>query len=127
MTLSYFPVIQDILWMSVIALPGGLIIYILLTGVWLGVANNTAPCSAPALNSLYGLGDRECSWHCLGGSNTPVVCVTGDGSWLMSGQENTALEEKQCYFIIINDSAYGMVKHGQILSGAEQQPINSLR
>jgi acetolactate synthase-1/2/3 large subunit len=54
--------------------------------------------------------------------NTPVVCVTGDGSWLMSGQEITvALEERlSIIFIIINDSAYGMVKHGQMLSGAEQ-------
>ena len=54
--------------------------------------------------------------------NTPVVCVTGDGSWLMSGQEITvAIEERlSIIFIIINDSAYGMVKHGQILSGAEQ-------
>ena len=54
--------------------------------------------------------------------NTPVVCITGDGSWLMSGQEITvALEEGlSIIFIIINDSAYGMVKHGQILSGAER-------
>ena len=54
--------------------------------------------------------------------NTPIVCVTGDGSWLMSGQEITvALEERlSIIFIIINDSAYGMVKHGQILSEAEQ-------
>ena len=54
--------------------------------------------------------------------NTPVVCITGDGSWLMSGQEITvALEENLCIvFIIINDGAYGMVKHGQILSGAQQ-------
>ena len=53
---------------------------------------------------------------------TPVVCITGDGSWLMSGQEITvALEERlSIIFIIINDSAYGMVKHGQILSEAEQ-------
>ena len=54
--------------------------------------------------------------------NTPVVCITGDGSWLMSGQELTVtLEENLCVvFIIINDGAYGMVKHGQILSGAQQ-------
>lgn len=51
----------------------------------------------------------------------PVVCLTGDGSWLMSGQELTvAIEEKlTIIFIILNDSAYGMVKHGQALTGAE--------
>ena len=53
--------------------------------------------------------------------NTPVVCITGDGSWLMSGQELTvAIEEKlTLIFVVLNDSAYGMVKHGQILTGAE--------
>ena len=53
--------------------------------------------------------------------DTPVVCITGDGSWLMSGQELTvAVEENlSVIFIVLNDSAYGMVKHGQRLTGAE--------
>ena len=53
--------------------------------------------------------------------DTPVVCITGDGSWLMSGQEITvAVEEKlTIIFVILNDSAYGMVRHGQTLTGAE--------
>ena len=57
----------------------------------------------------------------LGIKNTPVVCITGDGSMLMSGQEiTTAIEEKlTVVFVILNDSAYGMVKHGQKLTGAE--------
>lgn len=52
---------------------------------------------------------------------TPIVCITGDGSWLMSAQELTvAIEERLCViFIIINDSSYGMVRHGQLLTGAE--------
>lgn len=52
---------------------------------------------------------------------TPVVCITGDGSMLMSGQELTvAIEQKlTVIFIILNDSALGMVKHGQRMSGAE--------
>ena len=39
----------------------------------------------------------------------------------MSGQELTvAIEEKlTVMFVILNDSAYGMVKHGQTLTGAE--------
>jgi acetolactate synthase I/II/III large subunit len=51
----------------------------------------------------------------------PVVCITGDGSYLMSGQEiTTAVEEKlPVIFVILNDHAYGMVMHGQRLAGAE--------
>ncbi|MEZ0151059.1 MAG: thiamine pyrophosphate-binding protein, partial [Candidatus Reddybacter sp.] len=52
----------------------------------------------------------------------PVVCITGDGSLLMNGQEITvAVEEKiPVVFVVLNDSAYGMVKHGQRMSGAEE-------
>ena len=52
----------------------------------------------------------------------PVVCITGDGSMLMNGQElSTAVAERLCViFVVLNDAAYGMVKHGQRLSGAEQ-------
>ncbi|TNE76074.1 MAG: thiamine pyrophosphate-binding protein [Gammaproteobacteria bacterium] len=51
----------------------------------------------------------------------PVVCITGDGSMLMSGQEITvAIQEKlPVVFVILNDSCYGMVRHGQKLTGAE--------
>lgn len=51
----------------------------------------------------------------------PVVCITGDGSLLMSGQEMTvAVQNKlSVVFVVLNDSALGMVKHGQRLSGAE--------
>jgi acetolactate synthase-1/2/3 large subunit len=52
----------------------------------------------------------------------PVVCITGDGSYLMNGQEITvAAEEGLCVvFVVLNDSSLGMVKHGQRLSGAER-------
>lgn len=52
----------------------------------------------------------------------PVVCITGDGSMLMSGQElSTAVAERLCVvFVVLNDAGYGMVKHGQRLAGAEQ-------
>jgi acetolactate synthase-1/2/3 large subunit len=52
----------------------------------------------------------------------PVVCITGDGSLLMSGQEITvAVQEKlPIIFIVLNDSALGMVKHGQRLTGAAE-------
>lgn len=57
----------------------------------------------------------------LGSSTSPVVCITGDGSLLMSGQEiSTAVQEQlSAIFVVLNDSAYGMVKHGQRLAGAE--------
>ncbi len=54
--------------------------------------------------------------------NEPTVCITGDGSVLMSGQEITvALERKlPVIFLVLNDSAYGMIKHGQRLGTAER-------
>lgn len=51
----------------------------------------------------------------------PVICVTGDGSFLMAGQEiTTALQEQlNLLMIVLNDSSLGMVRHGQRLSGGE--------
>jgi acetolactate synthase-1/2/3 large subunit len=56
-----------------------------------------------------------------GNPHVPVVCITGDGAYLMSGQEITtaAEEELPVVFVILNDHAYGMVMHGQRLAGAE--------
>ncbi|PCI65380.1 MAG: acetolactate synthase [Piscirickettsiaceae bacterium] len=50
----------------------------------------------------------------------PVVCIVGDGSYLMSGQEITvAIEEKlPIIFLIMNDQQLGMVKHGQQLNNS---------
>lgn len=55
----------------------------------------------------------------------PVICFTGDGSYLMAGQEiTTALQENlNLLMVVLNDSALGMVRHGQSLSGGE--PIGS--
>lgn len=51
----------------------------------------------------------------------PIVCITGDGSVLMSGQEITvALDEKlPVFMVILNDGCFGMVRHGQAMTGAE--------
>lgn len=59
----------------------------------------------------------------LGNPGNPVVCIVGDGSWLMSGQEITvAIQHKlPIIYVILNDAALGMVKHGQRL--AEAEPI----
>ena len=55
----------------------------------------------------------------FGRPNTPVVCLTGDGSFLMNGQEITvAVAEKlPVIFIVLNDRSYGMVKqrHRQVV------------
>ena len=50
-----------------------------------------------------------------------VVCITGDGSLLMAGQElSVAVQEFiPVIFVVLNDSSLGMVRHGQKLSGAE--------
>jgi acetolactate synthase-1/2/3 large subunit len=51
----------------------------------------------------------------------PVVCITGDGAFLMSGQEITvaAMEGLTVIYVVLNDGALGMVKHGQRLAKAE--------
>jgi acetolactate synthase-1/2/3 large subunit len=51
----------------------------------------------------------------------PVVCITGDGSMLMNGQEISVAvaENLPVVFVVLNDAALGMVKHGQRLAGAE--------
>lgn len=54
-------------------------------------------------------------------THLPVVCITGDGSFLMNGQEITvaAQESLSVVFVVLNDAALGMVKHGQRLAGAQ--------
>jgi acetolactate synthase-1/2/3 large subunit len=51
----------------------------------------------------------------------PVVCLTGDGSYLMSGQEITTARQYNLnvLMVVLNDGSLGMVRHGQQLSGAE--------
>lgn len=57
----------------------------------------------------------------LGSRNTPVVCFTGDGCYLMSGQEITVAvtERLPVIFVLLNDHAYGMIRHGHRLAGSE--------
>lgn len=54
--------------------------------------------------------------------DVPVVCITGDGSMLMNGQEiSVAVAEKlSVIFVVLNDRSLGMVRHGQRMAGAEQ-------
>jgi acetolactate synthase-1/2/3 large subunit len=51
----------------------------------------------------------------------PVVCLTGDGCFLMSGSEITVAvaESLPIIFIVMNDRAYGMIKHSHRLIGSE--------
>jgi len=57
----------------------------------------------------------------LGNRNRPVVCFTGDGCFLMSGQEITVAvaERLPVIFVVLNDQAYGMIKHAHRLTGTE--------
>jgi acetolactate synthase-1/2/3 large subunit len=57
----------------------------------------------------------------LGNRNRPVVCFTGDGCFLMSGQEITVAvaERLPITFVVLNDQAYGMIKHAHRLTGTE--------
>jgi acetolactate synthase I/II/III large subunit len=58
----------------------------------------------------------------MGSPDVPVVCITGDGSMLMNGQEISVAvaEGLTVIYVVLNDSALGMVKHGQRLAGAER-------
>lgn len=51
----------------------------------------------------------------------PTLCLVGDGAYLMSAQEITVAAEHNLpiIFLVLNDSAMGMIMHGQRLSGAE--------
>jgi acetolactate synthase-1/2/3 large subunit len=57
----------------------------------------------------------------LGNREKPVVCFTGDGCFLMSGQEITVAvaEQLPVIFVVLNDQAYGMIKHAHRLAGTE--------
>jgi acetolactate synthase-1/2/3 large subunit len=57
----------------------------------------------------------------LGNPRDPVVCIVGDGSYLMSGQEITTAISfgLPVIFVVLNDQALGTVKHGQQLARAE--------
>ena len=79
-------------------------------------------------NYHLGLGFASMGWAigasvgmALGTRNTPVVCFAGDGCFLMSGQEITvAVEERlPVIFVILNDHAYGMIRHAHRLVGSE--------
>lgn len=54
-------------------------------------------------------------------SGTSIACITGDGAWMMSGLELTVAVEHRLpvVFVVLNDSGYGMVRHGQRMGGAE--------
>lgn len=59
---------------------------------------------------------------CLGSDKAPTICITGDGSYLMGGQEITVAIDQglPLLVIILNDGALGMVKHGQMMGSAER-------
>jgi acetolactate synthase-1/2/3 large subunit len=58
----------------------------------------------------------------LANPGDPVVCITGDGSMLMTGQEITVAQQLglPVVYIVLNDARLGMVAHGQRLGGGEQ-------
>ena len=82
-------------------------------GGWLRVTMNFAPMGW-AIGGAVGTAAAS--------PGMPVVCITGDGSMLMNGQElSVAVAERLCViFVVLNDRALGMVKHGQRQAGAEQ-------
>lgn len=57
----------------------------------------------------------------IGNRAAPTLCIVGDGSYLMSAQEITVAAQQQLpvVFLVLNDSAMGMVMHGQRLGQQE--------
>lgn len=57
----------------------------------------------------------------IGHDCVPTLCIVGDGSYLMSAQELTVAVtfSLPIIFLVLNDSALGMVMHGQQLANAE--------
>ena len=57
----------------------------------------------------------------FGDSRAPSVCITGDGCYLMSGQEITVAVEQQLpvLFVVLNDRGYGLIRHAHRLLGKE--------
>jgi acetolactate synthase-1/2/3 large subunit len=57
----------------------------------------------------------------LAAPDEPMVCIVGDGSMLMSGQELTVavVHRLPVIFVVLNDQQLGTVRHGQHLTQAE--------
>lgn len=57
----------------------------------------------------------------FGNPDAPSVCIAGDGCYLMSGQEITVAVERRLpvLFVILNDRAYGLIRHGHRIAGKE--------
>jgi acetolactate synthase-1/2/3 large subunit len=81
-------------------------------GGWLRVTMNFAPMGW-AIGGAIGTAAAN--------PGVPVVCITGDGSFLMNGQEiSVAVAERQTViFVVLNNQSLGMVKHGQRMAQAE--------
>lgn len=58
----------------------------------------------------------------FGNPLAPSVCITGDGCYLMSGQEITVAVEHSLpvIFVVMNDGAYGLIRHGHRAHGTER-------
>jgi acetolactate synthase I/II/III large subunit len=84
---------------------------------WLRLANNFAP-----MGWAIGAAVGTAIGTVAGSSILPVVCITGDGSMLMSGLEITVAvaERLTVIFIVLNDQSLGMVKHAQRLRHVEE-------
>jgi len=66
----------------------------------------------------------------LGAKNKPVVCITGDGCFLMNGPEISVAAEQNLpvIFAVLIDRAYGMIQHSLRRTGIDgiELPIPSI-
>lgn len=76
----------------------------------------------------FGMGFGSMTWAigasigaAMGSADAPVICIVGDGSYLMAAQEITVATQQELpvIFLVMNDSSLGMVRHGQAMGGQE--------
>ncbi len=79
-------------------------------------------------NFRLGMGFGSMTWaigasigSAIANREAPTLCIVGDGSYLMSAQEITVAAQQNLpmVFLLLNDSAMGMVMHGQRLGNQE--------
>jgi acetolactate synthase-1/2/3 large subunit len=71
--------------------------------------------------AAMGWGIAQSIGHAFAQTKRKTICIVGDGSMLMSGQELAVAQQHglNILFVVLNDASFGMVEHGQRMNEAE--------
>jgi acetolactate synthase I/II/III large subunit len=98
---------------------------------WVGRCFKSRPMSFYAANIFepMGYGVAACIGGKLAAPTRPVVCICGDGSFLMNGMEisTAANYEIPVVWIIVNDSRLNMVYHAQSIYYADRHVATTFK